>query len=416
MTGWAEPRLREQLERLDAGGRDAGADDGERQRRADDLLARIAWSRLMEPGDGVAGSILSALGARPALGLLIAGARPAELVKAAAGAGLELDPRAAGAALKRWRPRLDRAETLRDIENALSAGLGVVLPGDPFWPAGLADLDIHQPTVLWTRGEPSHLVSPSFSVVGARAATGYGTHVTAEIVEGLCAAGLTIVSGAAYGVDAVAHRTALAAHTPTVAVLAGGADRPYPAAHTALLERVSGAGVVCSEMIPGSAPTRWRFLQRNRIIAAISGATLVTEAGVRSGSLNTAGHAATLGRALGAVPGPVTSAASAGCHRLVREYGAALITDARQACELVGIDSPDGSDDPAAARLSALHRRVIDAIPLRGGVVPAEIARRAGLSLDETRGALAELELLQLVRLRDSPEAPEPEWALFRRQ
>ncbi|XPP25659.1 MAG: DNA-processing protein DprA [Leucobacter sp.] len=425
----AESGLRAKLERLDAGGLREGAahgDEGEQQ-RADELLARIAWSRIAEPGDGAAGGLLAVVGARGALEMLVRGARPAEIVSrvraACSGDGVVLDLKTVKSALKRWMPRLDRGETLRDVENALAAGLRVVLPGDPHWPAGLADLGPHEPALLWLRGDPAHLRSPGLGVVGARAATGYGTHITAEIVQGVCDARVTIVSGAAYGIDAVAHRTALAADSPTVAVLAGGADRPYPAAHTTLLERIAGAGTVCAEMVPGAAPTRWRFLQRNRIIAALSGATLVTEAGVRSGTLNTAGHAATLGRPLGAVPGPVNSAASAGCHRLIREYGAALVTNSREACELLGFDDPlgdrldlSGIDDGGEARESALHRRVLDALPLRGGLDAVEIARRAGLDPGEVRGALAELELLQRVRRRDSPGAGTPEWMLRRRE
>lgn len=416
-----EPELRAKLERLDAGGRENADGEGGAmppEARAREMLARIAWSRLVEPGDAVAGVLLQTLGAVRALELLVGRVSPSKLRAEAATAGLTLG-REAAHALKRWYPRLSRAETVGDIERALDVGLGVVLPGDPLWPPRLADLGEHQPTLLWVRGDPAKLGEPALSVVGARAVTGYGTHITAEIVEGVCAAGLSIVSGAAYGVDAVAHRTALAIEAPTVAVLAGGADRAYPAAHDTLLERIAAGGAVCSEMIPGAAPTRWRFLQRNRIIAALSGATLVTEAGVRSGTINTAGHAASLGRALGAVPGPVTSAASAGCHRLIREYGATLVTNAREACELLGFDTGFGlseNDGPAEARESSLHRRVLDALPLRGGRATEEVARLAGLDLEQAQGALAELELLGHVRRRDSPPGAALQWALLRRE
>lgn len=419
----ADSSLRKQLERLDIGG---GEDDHDSsvespgQQRADELLARIAWARIAEPGDGAAGALRSAVGAHAALELLIRGASAAEIVADALAAEIEtgavLDQGTVKTALKRWRPRLDRAETVRDIEHALLAGLKVVAPGDAYWPAGLSDLGLHEPALLWLRGDPALLGASGLAVVGARAATGYGTHITAEIVQGVCGEGLSIISGAAYGVDAVAHRTALAADASTVAVLAGGADRPYPAAHATLLDRIAAAGVVCAEMIPGAAPTRWRFLQRNRIIAALSEATLVTEAGVRSGTLNTAGHAATLGRPLGAVPGPVTSAASAGCHRLIREYGAALVTNAHEACELLGFEDQRVSrtGPGAEARESALHQRVLDALPLRGGISADEIGRRSGLEPDEVPGVLAELELLQQVRRRDSPGKEGIEWVLYR--
>lgn len=436
----AEPEVRAQLERLST-----GENSGERleepvgecadrsadaRRRADEVFARIAWSGIAEPGDGVAGTLLAGLGAGTALEILVRASGAAELRSAVAAAGIDLDAGTARAAFGRWAPRLSRARVLQDIDQALRAGMRIVVPGDAFWPDALADLGAHQPLMLWLRGEASLLRAPALSVVGARAATEYGTDVTAEIVTGVCGAGLTIVSGAAYGVDAVAHRAALAAGAPTVAVLAGGADHVYPAAHAPLLGRISRDGLVCAEMPPGSTPTRWRFLQRNRIIAALSGATLVTEAGMRSGTLNTAGHAASLGRTLGAVPGPVTSAASVGCHRLIREYGATLVTNASEACELLGFDdrfggvleSGIGGDavgsgaGSAGPRESSLHRRVVDALPLRGGRAASEVARRAGLSLEEARGGLAELELLGRVGRRDSPGVGEELWALVRRQ
>ncbi|MGK0721108.1 DNA-processing protein DprA [Leucobacter sp. W1478] len=413
-----DPQLRGLLARL-ARSTDVG------QEHANGMLARIAWSRIAEPGDGVAGELLAALGAEFALQLLIQGATPVQLRNSAAEGGVNLGTRAAESALGRWLPRVDRAETIRDIERGIEAGLRVILPDDESWPILLDDLGPHAPLLLWVRGDPAHLATPSLSVVGARAATGYGTHVTAEIVDGVCAAGFSIVSGAAYGIDAVAHRTALAAETPTVAVLAGGADRAYPQSHDGLLGKVSETGAVCAEMVPGAAPTRWRFLQRNRIIAALSSATLVTEAGVRSGTLNTAGHAAELGRSLGAVPGPVTSAASAGCHKLIREYGAALITNAREACELAGLGDGvevlrEGSNTVgetlSPARQPSRHGRVLDALPLRGSRTLLEIARLSGLSVGDVRTTLAELELLQAVTRRDAPGAAELKWALARSQ
>lgn len=437
-----------------------GVDRG--QDRADALLARVVWSRLVEPGDGLAGALISVLGPSRLLELLVRRASVAEVVTGAGAGGVQLEPRAVSAAFERWRPRLDRSASVGDVERAAAARLRLVLPGDPLWPEALTDLGPHAPLLLWVRGDPAFLSARSLAVVGARAATGYGTHLTAEIIEGVSVTGTTIVSGAAYGIDAVAHRTALALGVPTVAVLAGGAERAYPAAHDRLLERIADEGAVCSEMVPGAAPTRWRFLQRNRIIAALAAATLVTEAGVRSGTLNTAGHAAELARPLGAVPGPVTSAASAGCHRLLREYGATLVTNAAEACELLGIDlgqSPGGPARGARARgrgsgdpggvargdrdavsdgraeagtavtaqpaqpaqpeqsaQSALHCRALDALPLRGSRSLSDIARLAGLTSGEARAAIAELEILGFVQRRETPNFAEPTWALNRRQ
>lgn len=413
----AEPELRAKLERLSP---ECSTADAElTQDAANHLLARIAWCRLAEPGDSTAGALVTALGAEPALRLLVNGTTAEEIAGAVSTAGAELTTRAISEGLERWRPRLDRAATVGDVDRALAVGLGVVTPGSAFWPPGFDDLGEHRPVALWTRGDPGLLRTTALSVVGARAATGYGTHVTAEIVDGVCQAGVTIVSGAAYGIDAVAHRTALAAEAPTIAVLAGGADRAYPAAHDSLLGRIASDGLVCAEMVPGSAPTRWRFRARNRLIAALSPATLVTEAGLRSGTINTAGHSATLGRALGAVPGPVTSAASAGCHLLIREYGAALVTGAREACELIGLDDrlnlPDPDDASAGHRTPPTHERILDALPLRGGRGLDAVVQRSGLSVGEARAALAELELLGQVRRLESAGGDAPLWALERR-
>lgn len=406
-----EPEIVTQLGRID------GGDCDMTQRRANALFARIAWARIAEPADSVAGSLIRSLGVEGALGFLVQHPTPEKLREAVAAVGKEISSKAAAESIARWLPRLQRNETVMDIGRAAQTGLRIVTPGDETWPTALDDLDLHAPTMLWVKGSIAQLKLASLGVVGARAATGYGSHVTAELVGGVCDAGIAIISGAAYGIDAVAHRTALAAGVPTTAVMAGGADRAYPRAHERLLEKIGADGAVCSEMIPGAAPTRWRFLMRNRLIAALSRATLVTEAGVRSGSLNTAGHASQLGRPVGAVPGPITSAASAGCHKLLREYDAALITTSREACELVGVtDELDLFGGVGAeSRDSAWHRRVLDAIPLRGGLVSDEIARTSGLTPGQTINMLAELELLGRVKRDHSDEVP-VKWSLARRQ
>lgn len=434
----ADASLRRELEELVSGARGASS-QGLTSAAADALLASIVWSHVVEPGDAVAGTLIAHLGAGPAIDLVASRTTGAQLCDALRGRGHdEVTPRQASAAIARWAPRLNRSVVMDGIARARARGISVVAPGTDHWPASLDDLGAHAPVLLWLRGDAALLCAPALAVVGARASTGYGAHVTAELTGDACGAGVAIVSGAAYGIDAVAHRAALALGTPTIAVLAGGADRSYPSGHRQLLEHIASVGAVCSEMAPGSAPTRWRFLQRNRVIAALARATLVTEAGPRSGSLNTAGHAAELGRALGAVPGPITSAASVGCHRLIREYGASLITDGRDLRELLGISedaslgellpggSPPGQSSPEAStsegappegsRESAVHQRVVDALPLRGARTSHEVARRAGLAFDDTSAALAELELLGRVRRRDSPGDPEELWGLERGQ
>lgn len=412
------------------------------ERDTAEVFARVVWSRLAEPGDATAGTLVTAVGAAHALELLgtarparaaaesLAAVSVAELPVTESDGDPVLSQRQLAAGVKRWLPRLDRSATVQDLATAASLGMRFVTPGCPDWPRQLDDLGVHAPHGLWVRGQVALLSEAALAVVGARACTGYGSHVTTDLTAAAASAGFTIVSGAAYGVDAVAHRTALAMDVSTVAVLAGGADRPYPASHDQLISRIADRGAVCSELVPGAAPTRWRFLQRNRLIAALSRAVLVTEAGVRSGTLNTAGHAAELGRALGAVPGPITSAASAGCHRLVREYNASLVTSGSEVLELLGAASDGGfgvADSAAVAgggavegvadedRPPPLHLRVLDALPLRGARSAGDVAVRAGITRQEALRTLAELELLGYVAQPAELGGGEPVWRLLRR-
>jgi len=345
--------------------------------------ARARWSALAEPGDADAGRLLAAVGAVRAAELLDAHASAADLASLVEG---PFDD-----ALERWRPRARQVDTALLVRQAARFGARLVIPGDEEWPVGLDDLGEHRPAVLWVRGDAGLLsrLDRSIAIVGARAATGYGEHVTIEAASGLADRGFAIVSGAAFGIDGAAHRAALASGGPTVAFLAGGVDRFYPSAHETLLGRIVERGAVVSEVPLGTAPTKWRFLQRNRLIAASSRATVVIEAGWRSGSLNTAGHAAQLGRPLGAVPGPVTSSASAGCHRLIREYDAVCVTTAHEMAELV---EPASSPLPRGTAVSAERTRVLDALTRTGRDV-ATIAAIAGMSLDAVRSQLGVLEL-----------------------
>jgi DNA processing protein len=233
-----------------------------------------------------------------------------------------------------------------------------------------------------------------------------------EIVAGLCDRGFAIVSGAAYGIDGMAHRAALASDATTVAVLAGGVDRLYPSGHDTLLKRIIETGAVVSELPCGWAPTRWRFLQRNRLIAALGQATAVMEAGWRSGSLNTAHHALSLDRPVGAVPGPVTSASSAGCHRLLRETPTVCVTSAEEVAQLVanahGTESslpqnPSSSDRPTDPSLADIHPfavRVVDALSERSARSRDKIARDSGLSLEQTTAILGLLNVSGVVSER----------------
>jgi len=284
-----------------------------------DQMARVILSCVLEPGDADAGKLIMTIGAAGTVQAIF---------------NTDDDP---STALLRERvlPRFSIGSIEQALRAAARHSATLVTPEHPHWPNRMNDLGDHAPVALWVRGNSEILIDEkTTAIVGARAATGYGEHITMEIAAGLVDRGHTIASGAAYGIDGMAHRAALASGGRTIAYLAGGVDRFYPAGHDALLTRIVEAGAVVSELPCGASPTRWRFLQRNRLIAANSSAVLVTEAGWRSGSLGTASHAAALGRPVGAVPGPVTSAASAGTHRLIREHGAILVTNSEEAAEL----------------------------------------------------------------------------------
>lgn len=319
----------------------------------------------------------------------------------------------------------------RDLDRAADAGAWLLGVGDPDWPAeafeGLGYLTSPAspghgaaPLGLYVRGHELPVVSRSVAVVGSRAATPYGVRVATELAADLVVSGMTVVSGAAFGIDAAAHRGALHAGAGpetwgagletggagagvlvSVAVLACGIDRSYPAAHAALLASVAATGAVISEYPPGVTPARYRFLVRNRLIAAFAAGTVVVEAGARSGSLNTAAAADGLSRQTMAVPGPITSAVSLGCHELIRNRGAVLVTGARDVLAALGPIRPDARDpDPpgsTAARptdgLGAAPMLVYEALPPRGGATVADLSVEAALPGPAVLGALALLEI-----------------------
>src|SRR6202048_4791091 len=303
-----------------------------------------------------------------------------------------------------------------DLERLDRLGGRLLTPDDQEWPTlaftafNGVDLRRHPdgvaPLALWALGgAPADEVAfRAAAVVGTRAATAYGEHVAADLSEGLCERGIAVVSGGAFGIDGAAHRAALAADGCTVAVLAGGPDVPYPAGHSALLHRIHTAGLLVSEYPPGIRPGRHRFLARNRLVAALSGATVVVEAGLRSGAANTAAWARALGRVVGAVPGPVTSSASAGCHALIRA-GAEVITRAEDVVELVGRIGELAPEEPRPATaldgLSDAERQVYEALPGRGVATVDEIAVAAALEPARVLAPLAMLEVGGLAERHD---------------
>ncbi|HEY6793785.1 MAG TPA: DNA-processing protein DprA [Kineosporiaceae bacterium] len=363
----------------------------------DDRVARAAWSRIAEPGDQAAGYVVAQLGAAPALLALFE--RQAELRAFAASARSSTPRRGAPAPGAGWLERVPQADPRRDLATLQRFGGRLVVPGDLEWPAGLAPLELRTPFALWVRG-PADLAGAcrrSVALVGSRASTRYGEWVARELGTGCAERGITVVSGAAYGIDAEAHLGALRAGGLTVAILACGVDRAYPRGNEPLIERMTRCGLVVTEIPPGSSPSRWRFVQRNRLIAALTRATVVVEAGWRSGASITAGEAQRLGRDTAAVPGPVTSAASAGCHRLLRD-GAVCVTDAAEVAELVGAigEAPaPGGRAPSADHdgLDDVDLRVFDALPIRATVGVERLAGTAGLDVSTVIGAVGRLEL-----------------------
>lgn len=390
--------------------------DGESRAAMEVRFARVVLGTMIEPGDTDAGVLVEALGPVAAVREVLDGADAEDLLRRVGGDAVSArQVRRLADALARWRARGSAESGVRALEMAAHVRARLLTPEDPAWPTGLTSLEAGEPVCLWVRGDPARLASldRSISLVGARAATGYGEHVAMESAAGLGDRGFAIVSGGAYGIDGAAHRAAVASGHPTVAFLAGGVDRLYPAGHSDLLRRVADTGALVGELPCGSTPTRWRFLMRNRLIAAASSATVVIEAGHRSGSLNTAGHAAELGRPLGAVPGPVTSPASAGCHRLIREYAATCVTTIDEMAELaepIGGAGGRRSAGATAARagtrapdpvgdIGTSDEAVLAALSERAGREAAELADATGRSSREIVASLGRLELGGAVRL-----------------
>jgi len=369
-----------------------------------EVFARASWSVITEPGDRAASELIGALGAPAALELIVAGASTDSITGAMAErGGAPVDSAVIDAALNRWRPRVSSVAVRRAIEHGGRRGVRFIVPGDSAWPTGLDDLGDGAPLSLWALGDLDRLewFDRAIAIVGARAATGYGDHVAAEFSAGLAERGWAIVSGGAYGIDGTAHRLALAVDGRTIAFLAGGLDRFYPAGHDELLTTIADRGLVISEVPCGVAPTRWRFLMRNRLMAAASSATIVIEAGARSGSLNTAHHAAELGRPLGAVPGPITSPSSTGCHRILRELPSECVTSVEEIEALAQAASFDSSRSGGVEHADSPERvRVIDALSRRRPRDIDDIAKRTGMSLVEVTRVLGPLELERRVEER----------------
>ncbi|MBB4735047.1 DNA processing protein [Micrococcus cohnii] len=394
-----------------------GRPGGPAQRPRDEVrLARAALSRLVEPGDHTAAVLVGAVGPCRALAVMTGQdcLTGDEHQRAAAEAGSdETWTRRFAAGRRRWQTRAAQLDPAADLIAMHRMGGGLLIPEDDAWPRQLDDLGIERPFGLWYRGEvPPPEVGDTLAAVGSREATSYGRLVTERLIGQAAQAGLSIVSGGAYGIDGIAHRTALergVGRPTTLAVLAGGLDRFYPSGHRQMLGQIAATGLLLSEMPPGASPTRHRFLHRNRLIAALAGAVVVLEARWRSGAQNTAHHALRIGREVGVVPGPITSPSSAGCHRLLLETPARLVMDTESVLDLVpggrpvqgepglALMVPDGrrARDRAAVdvldELDELESRVYEALAPRTHRCVDELSTAAGLPVPQLLTGLQRL-------------------------
>lgn len=358
-----------------------------------------AWSALVEPGDRAAGRLRRELGDARALAWAL-GPGPRTLPdRVRVGPdGRELPWEVVW---QRLRPRAEALDVARDLAELERLGGRLLVAGEAAWPPGLADLGLAEPAALWVCG---HLgTDPTVAIVGSRSSTAYGNRVATEMALELAERGVRIVSGGAFGIDAAAHRGAVETGR-TVAIMAGGLAHLYPSSHEQLFRAILQRGAIVSEVPPGWRPASWRFVERNRLIAALAQVCVVVEAGRRSGALATAHRAEALVRTVCAVPGPVTSAMSVGCHMLLRN-NAMCVRGAPDVMELLGPMGQlgfEGEDVPVADPAGSLppdQRRVWDALPTRAGVPLESVARVAGLGRSEVLAALTGLQLAGLVRL-----------------
>lgn len=345
----------------------------------DAAKALVIWNALVEPGDRIAGELIQGLGAEAALDAFLQRRDLGE---------------SAQKAFERWAPRFRDGLFEEKLQLAQKHDLKLLLPSDSEWPNGLHGLGAHSPLLIWYRGNLEHFANlgRKVGVVGSRNATHYGQRITSDLISVLVEEKAAVISGGALGIDAVAHRAALRLNGLTLAFMAGSLDSLYPAANFELFDAIGHHGLLLSELSPGSRPTRWRFLQRNRLIAALSDAAVVTEAGWRSGSINTVNHACELSRPVFAVPGPITSPASAGCNRLIRDGQANLLLDVSDLPSELGWRSNTLFDVDS---LGSLEVRALDALTGRPQATD-KLLVESGLSIEELRIALGSLKLLGL--------------------
>jgi DNA processing protein len=367
-------------------------------------FASVAWSVLCEPGDAFAGQLVRTFGAARALELELERTTAARYVGLFADCGsdwVEVQKfgrfeRTLSDARERWHPRMNLAHVVGACERMAEIGGWFLTPESQHWPSAFIDLEHHAPRGLWGLGSIESLrgLDRAISFVGSRMSSSYGESACHDLISPLVERDYSIVSGGAYGIDAAVHRATLAVGGVTLAMMAGGLDRLYPSGNNELFRELSSSGALLSELPPGAEPTKWRFLQRNRLIAALGQATIVVEANPRSGAVSTANRALELGRPLGAVPGPINAPGSDGCHQLIRSGQAELITCVEDILEMVR--GTETADLDRSSGLGALETRVHDVIGF-GGADLGVICRDAGLTNSEALIGIASLTLLGLI-------------------
>ena len=369
------------------------------------------WSGIQEPGDPAAHRLRAHLGTAEASAWVMSDRMPStegfpqcpahekERAGMKGRSRVATPKRTWRMAWESWHQRAVESDPDEDLAHVAQLGGRLLHPGHPEWPENLEVLDERTPPALWVIG---NLPGPrSVAIVGSRSCTPYGQKVAADLAYGVAEAGLTVVSGGAFGIDIAAHRGALAAGE-TVAVLAGGLARPYPDAHEGIFKDIAGRGGLVAESPPSWRPARWRFLERNRLIAALAHVTVVVEAALRSGALSTIRQARRFGRQVCAVPGPVTSETSVGPHLQIRE-NATLVTSARDVLEAanpIGEGPPmlfEFGEETRADKMPEELRIAWDALPKEKATTVRRVAVAAGMSEPEATSALESLRLEGLV-------------------
>lgn len=294
----------------------------------------------------------------------------------------------------RWNRRMERSLNA-EAHMAATCGAWLVTPADPLWPPQLNDLGPTRPYGLWCRGDSRHLLdvasAPSVALVGSRDPSIYGTEATTHLAAELARRGYTVISGGAMGIDIAAHRAALTqqgSDLPTIAFMAGGLDRLYPAQNSDALNMIVDRGLIMSEVSVGNTPTRWRFLERNRLIAALARHTIVVEARWRSGALNTARHAMEIGRTLWAVPGQINSPNSVGTNRLLRDGLAQTLTEAADILEYDAAAGFELGTEHESEWDQAASSSALDELTERQGRVWDDLSPRSYRGVDEIAAAL----------------------------